>query len=160
MGHVVFQGQPFEVGMRHDKGERSRALVDLPALDSHASAFDHVDAPEARRPGHAPELANEIDEAELRPVERDRNALLEADRHLDGLCRHRHREREDIFRRCDPGVLQDSALDGTPPQVRVDGVDPVLAHRYRDVVALGVVDRLLAGHPPDAHRSQHLEIWC
>ena len=160
VGHITFQGQSFQVGVRHDKGERTRALVDLSALDSHAAPFDHVDTAEADRAGHTPDLANERHEAELGPVEGDRNPLLEAHGHLDRLDRHRHRQCKDVLRRRDPRVLQDPALDRPSPDVRVDGVDPVLAHRYRDVVALGVVDRLLAGHPPDAHRSQHLEIWC
>ena len=114
--------------------------------------------PKPTEPGDAPDLAHELDEAEPGPVEGDRDALLETDRHLDRLGRHRHGQREDVLGRCCPRVLEDAALDRPAPDVGVDRVDPVPAHRDGDVVLLGVVDRLLTAHAPDANRRHDLEV--
>src|SRR6476469_9155352 len=47
---------------------------------------------------------------------------------------------------------------GTAPEVVVDRVHLLLGGDDRDVVAVRVEDRLLAGHAPAPHRCEHLEV--
>src|SRR5437763_2017586 len=158
VGQVALEGEILEIGVGHEQGQGSGALVDLAALDADPAVLDHVHPTPtvgADDPGHLPD---QLVQRQPPAVDGDRKSLVEGEHHLDRLRRRRARQLEDLLRGLDPGVLQDAALDRTPPEILVDRVRAGLRHRDGNAEPLGVLDRLLAGEPPPPHRSQRLEI--
>src|SRR5438132_14356628 len=139
-----------------------RRFVDLARFDPDEAVLDHVDPPDAVFPREVVEPVDEVDALDLRAVDRDRNAFVEADLDLARLCRRLFgvdRPLEDVARRRAPGVFEHTGLDRTAPQIHVDAVWIFLRGLDRDVVLAGIVDLLVAGHVhAPAHRRDHAEI--
>ena len=155
---VALEADRLEVLVGEDEGEAGRALVGLAALDADPTVLDHVDATPAVGADDVVERIDHLEHAEPAAVDLDRTALLEADDDVARLGGRLLRQRPHATRRHRPRVLHLAALDGTAPEVVVDGVHLLLRRLDRDVVAVGVEDRLLAGHPPAPHRGDHLEV--
>ena len=126
-----------------------------------AAVLDHVEAAPAVAADGVAGGGDQLVQRHRGAVERDGDAPLEPDDELRRLgrgARGAARHAVDLLGRLDPGVLEDPALDGAAPEVLVDRVRAVLAHRDGDVVRGGVVDRVLAGEAPRPHGREHVEV--
>ncbi len=138
-------------------------LVDLARLQTDESVLDHVDPAEAVLARKLVHAVDDLVEAHQLAVERDRNALLEADlgvlRIVATVALRIGRERVDVRRRLDPRVFEHAALDRTSPQVVIDRVRALLGRRH-GYVALHGVDHLLLAclELPLANRRDDLEV--
>src|SRR6266480_3429069 len=158
---VALERDRLEVGVGEEQGERTRALVDLAALDAHPAVLDHVDAAPAVRPHRGAHRRDELVQGRRRAVEGHRDATLEADHQLPGLPRRVSglaRDGVHLLGGLDPRIFEDPALDRSSPQVLVDRVRAVLAHADRDAVLRRVLDRVLPRQAPDPHGREHLEV--
>ena len=149
--------------MGEDQRQRARALVDLAALDADPAVLDHVDAAPAVRPDRARRARSIELVRAASPRRRARPARPARSRRRAPTARAA-RGRVVVVSvyvssgGADPRVLDHAALDGAAPEVLVDRVRAVLAYLDRDVVLGGVVDRVLAGEAPHAHRREHVEV--
>ena len=145
--------------MRLNQDDRGRRLVDLAALDPDCTVLDHVEPPDPVAAGERVQPRDQLRERQLLTVERDGNAGLEADRHLDRLGRRAGvaRERVRLLRRRRPGILEHACLDRAPEEVLVDRERRRL--RRLDGNALGdrVLDLLVARPDPVAERGDHVQ---
>ena len=78
------EDQVLERAVGLDEDERGRGLVHLAALDADGAVLDHVDPPDPVRAGALVQLGDEVGQAELLAVERDRQAAGERDHELGG----------------------------------------------------------------------------
>ena len=138
--------------------EGAGALVDLAALDADAAVLDHVDAaPAVAADGVSVIAAMRSANGWAHAVERDRDAGFERDDELPRVGRRGGRvgrERVRLVGGATQGSSIDAALDGAAPEVLVDRVRVVAADLDRDVVAGGVLDRVLAGRSPSRGRGR------
>ena len=141
--------------MSLDQDERGRRLVDLAALDSDHAVLDHVDPPDPVRTGALIQLGDEVDEAELLAVERDREAAGEADHELGRLGRlvGIDGQLERLLRRRHPRILEDPGLDRAAEEVGIDRVGRGVRLHHRDAPLERVGDLLVARPHPVAERG-------
>src|SRR5437762_1853370 len=98
--------------MSEDQRERSRALVDLAALDPYSPVLDHVDPPPPVRSYRRAHRRHKLVQCHRRPVETDGHAPLEAEDELSRFPRRgrcARRERVDLLGWLDPRILEDAA---------------------------------------------------
>ena len=124
MSQIALQRQILQSTVSHDQRQRSRDLVDLPALDTNTAVLDHVDPAEPVAPAERVHRPDQLCERGRFAVDRDGDALVEPEHDLRrfGWTRaRRRRPLEGLLRRRHPLVLQRAALGGSTPQVLVDG---------------------------------------
>ena len=150
------QGQLLERSVRRVEHHGGRRLVDLAALDADEAVLDVVDAADAVGARDAVEPLDQLDAAEAVPVDRDWDALLEADDDLARLPRRIGRvdcPGERVGRRGRPRILEHAGLDRAAPQVDVDAERRARAGRDVDAALARVGELLVACHAhPDPHR--------
>ena len=151
------EDEVLERAVRLDQDQRGRRLVDLAALDADGAVLDHVDPADAVRACALVQVGDEVDEAELDAVERDREALGKADEHFRWLGRvvRRAREHVRVLRRSRPRVLEDPRFDRAAEQVRVDRVRRRRSLRDRDAAGERVGDLVLPRPDAVAERRDH-----
>ncbi len=95
--HVALQGQVLQVRVRHQQGQRPRALVDLPAFDPHPAVLHHVDATPAIGADDRRDLSDELIEGEWALVQGDGKPIFEAYGHLHRVDRRGGGQLEDLL---------------------------------------------------------------
>src|SRR5581483_7855935 len=149
-----------QVAVGGDERQARGALIGLAALDADATVLDHVEPPPTVGTDDGADGLDELDEVRLLAVDADRDAGLETDHQVAWLRGRLLRERPDARRWCRPRVLHLAALDGSAPQVVVDGVELLLRRGDRDAVVGGVEDAVLTRHPPGPHWRDDVEVGC
>ena len=142
-----------------DQNERGRRLVDLAALDPDGAVLDHVEPSDPVAAGERVQPRDQLRETELLAVERDGDARLEADRHLDRLGRRGRvaRERVRLLRRRRPRILEHACLDRAAEEVLVDRERRRLRRLDGDALGERVLDLLVARPDPVAERGDHVQ---
>ena len=147
--------------VRLDEQQRGGALVALAALDAHDAVLDHVDATKAVAASNLICLDDGIKQRHLLTVDGRGDALLKTNDDglgLVGAVLPVLGHRPDVCGRRVPGVLQHAALDGTAPQVVVDGVGLLLGGGHGHAVGLRPLHLLVTRlEIPLAHRGDELE---
>ena len=156
----ALQGDGLERPVRLNEGDGPGGLVDLTGLDAHEPVLHHVDTPHALGPGPAVELLDGLQRGDLPAVDGHRDALLEGEGHLVGQRRVGGviGVDVDVLSGGIPQVLEEPGLDGTPPDVLVDGEGVVLGGLDRQVVLLGVVDGDVASQRQVSHRGDAVHV--
>ena len=162
MQKLALQAQVLERLVRLDDGERTGHFVALAALHAHETVLDHVDATKPVATGDLVHLEDDVVEAHLLAVQRAGHAGLEADDDVLAFGRRlvaRRGHRVDVLERLAPRVLELAALDGTTPEVVVDGVGRGLGRGYGNAVVLGILHLIVTRvQIPLAHGSEHLDL--
>ena len=111
-------------------------------------------------PAMVPRLAIRSMQRHRDAVDERRHAALERDldvRRLVGALGGRLRQGVDLLGRLDPRILEDSALDGSAPQVRVGAVRALDGRRHGNAALPRVLDLLGPRHAPVARRRDDLQ---
>ena len=137
-----------------------RCLVDLAALDADQPVLDDVEPTDPLCATPGVELLDRLEHRHVLAVDRDRHAVLERDHDLVGVAWLRRvvGVGVDVLDRGVPDVLEEPRLHRAAPDVLVDGVRRLLGHVDRQLVLVGILDRLLAGPGVVAHRCDHGQV--
>ena len=146
--HVALQAQILKRLVSLNERKTRRDLVALARLETHVAVLDHVDAAVAVRACDGVELCNELRQRQLPPVKARRHASDEADLDIGGRVGRVNGvdgHRPDVRRGLRPRILEDAGLDGTAPEVIVDGIRLLDALRNRHAMLLGI-SNLVGAH--------------
>jgi hypothetical protein len=134
------QHELLELAMRLDQHQRRRRLERDPALDAENRVAQMNPAADAPLAGEGVQLGNQRRPGQGPPVERHRQAALEAERDLEGVggLRGRLGQCPDVLTRRVPRVVELAPADGRPPQ---RDVDRQVGRARRDVHADGLQGR-------------------
>ena len=149
--------------MGGDERQGAGNLVALAALKAHQAILDQIETAKAIVAGDLVEGDDDLRELHLLAVDGDGLAGLKLNlgvgrgvRRVLGVLGHN----PSVVERLVPGILQVTALNGTTPQVVVDGVGVVVGTLgNRHVVSVGIGDLVgTALQIPLAHRGDNLEL--
>ena len=159
---LALQGDVLHLLVGLNERDRAGGFVDLAALDANKSVLNDVDAADALGTCAAVHLLDRLQRRDGLTVDRHGDTALERD---DNLVRHRREGRVvgvvvDVFGGRVPDVLEESGLNSAAPHILVDREGVLLGGGDRQVVALGVVDRLVAGEREVTHGCDALEFGC
>src|SRR5262249_41051674 len=119
---LLREREELELAMRVVQHDRGRSLVDLARLDANQAVLDVVDPSHSVPARDLADRLDQLDAVERSVSKRPRPPALEADLDLLGVLRSHPwvgRPLKGLGRRLNPGVLEDSSLDGTAPEVLV-----------------------------------------
>jgi hypothetical protein len=167
-GHLEGEGLPveaelFELGVGLHDDRTAGRLVDSPGFHSHNPVLHHVEDAHPVLTAEGVELPDELDSVHLAAVDRDGQALVEADRHVLGLVGRLRRRDADLEHalelRLVGGILEVETLVAYMPEVVVAAVGIGFFHGDRDVPLLEVGDLVLAARQvPDPPGRDHLHL--
>ena len=133
--------------MGGDEDRRTGSLVDLAGLDADEPVLHHVEPADALGSTTAVQFLDGLQDGDLPTVDGDRDTVLEGDDEFVGRVAHRRilGVGVEILRRRVPEILEEAGLDGTAPDVLVDGERRLGGLFDREVDLLGEGDRLVPG---------------
>jgi len=147
--------------MRGNQCDSRRTLINLAALETDKSVFEHVDPPYSMFSRLTVQFINKRRAVHTNAVQSDRNSLLEQNLHIFRLIRGFMRlagQCVGVGRRFVPRILQNSAFDGAPPDIVVDAVRGGMGRLNGDAVSLRILHLGFAGEVPVPDRGKHREI--